>query len=62
MRYTFLLLGLFLIVDSAVLLFLRPGEPSPVQLMGMLFMIGGFVLLGVAQILKALSDLKNERS
>ncbi len=58
MRYAFLLLGLFLTVASAVIAFLKPGDPKPIEILAMLFMVGGFVLLGVAQILKALSDLK----
>jgi hypothetical protein len=61
MKYLFLLLGLFLIVVSGAIVFLKPGVPQPIEILAMLFMVGGFVLLGVAQILKALSDLKTAR-
>jgi len=58
MRYLFLLVGFFLIVGGGVILFARPGQPQPIELFAMLFIIGGFVLLGVAQILKSVTELK----
>jgi ABC-type transport system involved in multi-copper enzyme maturation permease subunit len=56
MRYFFLLLGLFLIISSALMLFVKPpGQPTPMGLLGMMVMLGGFVILGIAQILKELA-------
>jgi RsiW-degrading membrane proteinase PrsW (M82 family) len=54
-RYFFLLLGLLLIAAGGVILFVRPGQPTPIEVFAFQFIFGGFILLGIAQILKALA-------
>ena len=64
MRYLFVFLGLLLVLASVVVVFLqRSGlaEPKPGDVLIILFMVGGFALLGIAQILKELSNLKTAK-
>ena len=62
MRNLFLILGLLLLVASASQGFLQPWGPTPGEVLAMIFLIGGFVLLGIGQVLKSLDDLKSKTS
>ena len=56
MRYFFLIIGLFLVVAGGIVAFVRPGVPTTTDLLAFQFILGGFVLLGIAQILKLLHE------
>ena len=56
MRYFFLFVGLFLSAAGGAMLFVRPGEPTPMELLAFQFIFGGFILLGISQILKTLQN------
>lgn len=65
MRYVFALIGILLVLASARVAFMLRSaliEPRPGDILAILFMIGGFALLGIAQILKELSNLKSGKS
>jgi hypothetical protein len=62
MRYVFLLVGLLFVAASARVGVLQHSglvAPKPGDILAILFMLGGFALLGIAQILKELSNLKS---
>jgi pantothenate kinase type III len=54
MRYLFLIIGLFLIISGGTVAFVRPGVPTTTDLLAYQFILGGFILLGISQVLKLL--------
>lgn len=62
MRTLFLVLGLLLLVAGAAEGFLQPWGPTPGEILAMVFLVGGFVLLGVAHILTSLEEIKKRTS
>ena len=56
MRVFFLVIGLLLLVGASFEGFQHFG-PSPKEILSTVLVVGGFVLLGVAQVLQALAEL-----
>ena len=56
MRTFFLVIGLLLLLGSSLEGFIQPSGPTPTQMMAVVLLVGGFILLGIAQLLGALVE------